>query len=380
MSFVRSQLGATPPGWRTLSFEEAFEDATGGNAKVQTSEYLTAGCLPVIDQGQSEIAGYVDGPELACKAKLPCVIFGDHTRALKWVNTPFVLGADGVKVLVPRDGVDPRFAFHYLQTVRLPEDLGYSRHFKYLKEIVVPAPPLPEQRRIAAILDKADAIRRKRQEAITLTDELLRSAFLEMFGDPGSNPRGWRTPTIDDFCVTGSGGTPSRTNLDRYYGGSIPWVKSGELRETVILSTEETITEEAIRESSVKWIPSGALLVAMYGATVGRIAQLGIRATSNQAVCHIVPDPTVAHTDFMFVGLQAQVPVWLGQAVGGAQPNISQGIIRATTIPLPPLREQMKFVEYAKKARLLLKHLKTAANEDAALSDSLTHRAFSGEL
>ena len=201
-----------------------------------------------------------------------------------------------------------------------------------------------------------------------------------MFGDPGSNPRGWRTPTIDDFCVTGSGGTPSRTNLDRYYGGSIPWVKSGELRETVILSTEETITEEAIRESSVKWIPSGALLVAMYGATVGRIAQLGIRATSNQAVCHIVPDPTVAHTDFMFVGLQAQVPVWLGQAVGGAQPNISQGIIRATTIPLPPLREQMKFVEYAKKARLLLKHLKTAANEDAALSDSLTHRAFSGEL
>lgn len=160
----------------------------------------------------------------------------------------------------------------------------------------------------------------------------------------------WQTKTIGEFCRTGSGGTPSRQQEAKYYGGGIPWVKSGELKESIITETEETITEIALKETSAKRIPAGSLLVAMYGATVGRIAILGIEATSNQAVCHIVPDKDVADQRYMFYALQRQVPKWLEQRVGGAQPNISQQIIRETKISLPPIAEQRRIAAILDRA------------------------------
>mgnify|MGYP003585886577 CR=1 FL=1 len=155
---------------------------------------------------------------------------------------------------------------------------------------------------------------------------------------------------ISSFCSTGSGGTPSRAKVDGYYGGSIPWVKSGELREGVILNTEEKITELAIKESSAKLVPKGALLIAMYGATIGRIAELGVEGTTNQAICHIVPDPNVADKRYLFYGLRSKVPELIKQGTGGTQPNINQQIIRDTQIPLPPLPEQKRIAAILDKA------------------------------
>jgi len=146
---------------------------------------------------------------------------------------------------------------------------------------------------------------------------------------------------ISEFCQTGSGITPSRQRGD-YYGGAIPWVKSGELRESKIFQTEECVTDNALAETSLKLIPAGALLVAMYGATVGRVGLLGIQATTNQAVCHIVPDPKRADARYLFHALQQKARELVRQGVGGAQPNISQGIIKDTRIYLPPLDEQKR--------------------------------------
>ena len=182
----------------------------------------------------------------------------------------------------------------------------------------------------------------------------------------------WDKLAIGDFCRTGSGGTPSRKSASRYFGGNIPWVKSGELREGVITQTEETITELAVIESSAKFIPKGALLVAMYGATIGRVAKLGIDATSNQAVCHILPDESLADMQYMFHALQAQFPHWLGKGVGGAQPNISQEIIKNTVIPLPPLAEQRRIAAILDKAS----RIQSAAAEQAARATAALYRSI----
>ena len=281
-------------------------------------------------------------------------------------------------------GNEPRWVARLLANMhleRFSRGSGVPTLNRNLVHVVkVNVPPLDEQRRIAAILDKADAIRRKRREAIALTEELLRSTFLEMFGDPVTNPKGFPRRSIGSFCKTGSGGTPSRKKLARYYGGSIPWVKSGELREEVVLSTGESITDAALAESSVKWIPAKALLVAMYGATVGRVAMLGIPATSNQAVCHIVPDASVALPEFMFEALQAQVPHWLEQRVGGAQPNISQSIVKETQMPVPSLDEQDRFARTAERIKRSKAACVVAADEADNLFHSLVQRAFRGEL
>ncbi len=142
--------------------------------------------------------------------------------------------------------------------------------------------------------------------------------------------------------------------MDRYYeSGTIPWVKSGELRETVINNTEEHVTEVALRETSVKLVPAGAILLAMYGATVGRLGVLGVPATTNQAVCHIIPNPEVAEVRYLFHAIRNQVSNLIARGVGGAQPNISQGIIKEIALPLAPLTEQRRIAGMLDRAEAL---------------------------
>ena len=195
-----------------VPFEKAVRDVTGGNQRLLTNEYKPVGAVPVIDQGQAEIAGFTDNLSAVCRRDGPVILFGDHTRTLKFVDFDFALGADGVKVLKPFPGFDARFLFHFLRSVRLPENLGYSRHFKYLKECSVPKPAPEVQSRIVTILDKADGLCRKRQEAIRLANDFLRAVFSDMFGDPGSNPKNFETGTIRDLVASANYGTSEKAS------------------------------------------------------------------------------------------------------------------------------------------------------------------------
>lgn len=129
---------------------------------------------------------------------------------------------------------------------------------------------------------------------------------------------------IEQVCDTGSGGTPSRTKQNLYFGGTIPWVKSGELRESIITQTEESLTEAGLNESAAKLLPKDTLLVALYGATVGRVGILGIEAATNQAVCHIIPDSSRLDRRFLFHALRSKVPYWRSQRVEGGQQHLKR--------------------------------------------------------
>lgn len=161
--------------------------------------------------------------------------------------------------------------------------------------------------------------------------------------------------------------------MERYYeGGTIPWIKSGELRESVINAAEEHVTNAALKESSIKLVPAGAILLAMYGATVGRLGILGIEATTNQAVCHIIPDPKIAVTRYVYHALSSQVPSLISMGVGGAQPNINQGIIKSLAIPLPTKPEQRRIAAILDQADAL----RAKRREALAQLDSLTQSIF----
>jgi type I restriction enzyme, S subunit len=177
---------------------------------------------------------------------------------------------------------------------------------------------------------------------------------------------------LEEFCETGSGSTPSRAKLAEYYGGGIPWVKSGELREGTVTSTEESVTKAGAQAARLKLVPKGSLLVAMYGATVGRTALLGVDATTNQAVCHVRPDPSRADTRYVWFALQAKLPELLARRVGGAQPNISQETIRTTKIWLPPLPEQRRIADILDKADAIRRKRK----ETVALTEELLRSTF----
>ena len=210
--------------WPTLPFDEAVKDASGGNIKTKQSDYADAGEFAIVDQGKALIAGYTDDETAICKAQLPVVIFGDHTRCLKFVDFPFGMGADGVKVLKPKAGLDANFLYHYLRQIKLP-DGGYDRHFKYLKRETVPLPPLEEQRRIAAILDQAETLRIQRRTALALLDSLTQSLFLDMFGDAETNKMGFQISTLGSAIKLKSGNfLPASQMADKgqfpVYGGN----------------------------------------------------------------------------------------------------------------------------------------------------------------
>lgn len=210
---------------QTVRFTDVVRDVSGGNAKLPQSQFQPSGSLAVVDQGQSFVAGYTDKMAYQFRSEsLPVIVFGDHTKAIKYIDFPFAMGADGVKVLKPLDMCDPKYLYHYLRQAKIP-DAGYSRHFKFLKELSIPLPPLHEQRRIAAILDKVDALRAKRREAIGKLDQLQQSVFLEMFGDPVTNPKGWQRSTFKNLIIvkSGSGLTAQQMNVAgpyKVYGGN----------------------------------------------------------------------------------------------------------------------------------------------------------------
>ncbi|WP_311518175.1 restriction endonuclease subunit S [uncultured Corynebacterium sp.] len=140
--------------WPMVSLLETADDVTRGHKKVPKSAYEEVGSTPIVDQSMDFICGYTD--EVPTLVSPPYIVFGDHTRELKYIDFPFVPGADGVKVLKPAEGIAPKFLYFYLKAHPVQE-LGYSRHFKLLKELAIPLPPLDEQRRIAAILDEVEA-------------------------------------------------------------------------------------------------------------------------------------------------------------------------------------------------------------------------------
>ncbi len=158
-------------------------------------------------------------------------------------------------------------------------------------------------------------------------------------------PESWEVFRLGDCVDSFAGGTPLRTRRDFYENGVIPWVKSGEVDQRLIISTEERITEKALKESSARKIPSDSVLVALYGATAGKVGMLGVDASSNQAVLAISSKTKNLSNQFIYHYLKQATSKLLTLTQGSGQPNLSKGIIDSLDIPVPPISEQRKIAD-----------------------------------
>lgn len=266
-----------------------------------------------------------------------------------------------------------------------------------LKQIQIPLPPLKEQERIVGILDESfakidESIKILEQNLLNL-DELMQSALQKAFNPLKDNakenyklPQSWEWKSLGEIANTSSGGTPSRNKKEYWENGNIKWLKSGELNDGYIDFIEENITEEAIKNSSAKIFQKGTLLIAMYGATAGKLGILNLDSTTNQAICAFLhKDKNIKFLEkFLFYFLFFLRDKIIKDSFGGAQPNINQTYIKNLQIPLPPIKEQEQIASHLDELSSHVKNLKQ--NYQAQIKDlqelknSLLDKAFKGNL
>ncbi|EPQ6765689.1 restriction endonuclease subunit S [Campylobacter coli] len=275
---------------------------------------------------------------------------------------------------------------------------GKTLNKQKLKQIEILLPKnIKEQERIVGILDENFAkidenIKILEQDLLNL-DELMQSALQKAFNPLKDNakenyklPQGWEWKSLGEIANTSSGGTPSRNKKEYWENGNIKWLKSGELNDGYIDFIEENITEEAIKNSSAKIFQKGTLLIAMYGATAGKLGILNLDSTTNQAICAFLhKDKNIKFLEkFLFYFLFFLRDKIIKDSFGGAQPNINQTYIKNLQIPLPPIKEQEQITSHLDELSSHVKNLKQ--NYQAQIKDlqelknSLLDKAFKGNL
>ena len=252
-----------------------------------------------------------------------------------------VLGT--MQALIPNPNVERDYLLYLVRSLRLGEGFSGSTiphiYFKDYGKIEVPLPSLEAQKRIVSQLGLIEAQIEQAEAQIKQLDHLVKSRFIEMFGDITEQY------LLGERLETTSGGTPSRKHPEYYEGGLIPWLTSGEVNKGKIDTPDHFITEAGLRNSSAKLVPANSVVVAMYGATAGQVGLVTYETTTNQAVCCIKPNACVAPV-FLRYALEFKKDWMIDQCAGGAQPNISQGIVKKVAIPDVTLARQQEFAAF----------------------------------
>jgi len=317
-------------------------------------------------QGNAEFSDLYPHPRLRCSKPLKKAKNGDAlisvrapVGAINRADQDYCIGRGLAAIRFIH--ADPDYGYHALAFVASNlRKVAQGTTFeavggKDLRGLEFPDSPPHEQRRIAEILDTLDEAIRKTERVIAklqqmkqglLHDLLTRGIdengelrdperHPEQFKDSplGRIPRGWEVKRVNQFSSTYAGGTPSR-EIATFYGGDIPWVKSGEVNRDEILFTEETITKAALIASSVKWVEPETPLVAMYGATAGVVSWLKIRATTNQAVLAFQVESAIS-ARWLYWALKQATPSLLATIQGSGQPNLSKSVIERVRLLVP---------------------------------------------
>jgi type I restriction enzyme, S subunit len=365
-----------------------------GKAKVATRDYHASGRFPIVDQGQTKIAGWTDDESAVIDSHLPLIVFGDHTRVLKYVDFPFARGADGTQLLKPKTRIDPLFFYYACRALDLP-GRGYNRHFSLLKESAFSYPSDEGvQVQIGCILREIEVAIDVESELTTLASKVKKAAMRDLFtrglrGEPqkdteaGTSPESWKVDLLGAHHRLESGGTPSRARPEFWEGGTIPWVKTTEIDYGLITKTEEQITPAGLEASAAKLLPAGTLLLAMYGqgVTRGKVAMLGIEATCNQACAAIRPTDEEIQPRFLFHFLTYRYDILRQLSHGGQQQNLNLNIVRSLPLAYPSTdAEQGKIVEILDTIdrKIALHSEKKAVLE--GLFKALLHTLMTGEV
>ena len=353
------------------SFDEVFEDVTKLGVKIKTDEYHPIGKYQIIDQGQEAVAGYSD-LEDGVFENVPAIVFGDHTRIVKYVDQPFFLGADGVKVLRSRfKDANYRYLYYALKSVKIP-NTGYNRHFKWLKEAKIYYPNSEEQSKIVSILDGISSVIEHRQQELQKLDELVKARFVELFGDCKS------MVSMNELCSIITDGTHQPP---RFQESGIPFIFVSNLVGNVVTyNAEKFISEDTYAELYKRTpIEIGDLLLS----TVGSYGHPAVvtedrKFLFQRHIAYLKPRHNMVNSFYLHSALlapdgQRQIEE---KVKGIAQKTLNLSEIKKIVVPLPTIEEQNQFEKFVNQIDKSKVAVQKALDEAQLLFDSLMQKYF----
>lgn len=364
------------------SFDEIFVDKTKYGVKVQTSEYGELGKHIIIDQGQTKIAGYTDREE-GIFDEVPVVIFGDHTRVIKYVDEPFFLGADGVKVLRSKDeNANYKYLYYALKNAKLP-NTGYNRHFKWLKEVQIYYPDRNKQAKIVKILDKVSCVIEKRKDELSVLDNLIKARFVEMFGDLMLNSYEWPVVKISDISTFLKSGLSRKLSDDDI---GLPVIRSGNIQNgQFVYSDVKYWYKDDPQGSNTKdyVLEEGDVLVNFINSAsqIGKTAIF--RDTGRECIytTNIFRMKLTDNCNEYYYNWFAMSDYYYRQLQNIIQPAVNQASFTTVNflklnVPLPPIELQNEFADFVHKVDKSKVAVQKALDETQMLFDSLMQKYF----
>lgn len=323
------------------SFDDIFLDCTSLGVKLKTEEYAVSGQYAIVDQGQHDIAGYTDRTE-GVYADVPAIIFGDHTRVIKYIDQPLFLGADGVKLLKAKEeSANYKYLYYALRSIRIP-NTGYNRHFKWLKESQIEYPDAETQQKVVDTLDKVIGIITIRKQQLSDFDTLIKARFVELFIG-----KGYPTKTVDEVSLT-KGEYGAQSASVEYDPTRPRYVRITDINDDGTLNNDVVASVNPGDDEQYRLV-YGDFMFARMGATVGKTYAFieGNQIFAGYLIRYRLNQQIINPRYLFWYTKQEEYWNWvkLNQS-GAAQPGINAKKYGSLRIPIPPIKEQNVFATF----------------------------------
>lgn len=377
-----SELYQLPAGWEWLEFSKVFNTIASKPYQVQKSEYLEDGLLPIIDQGKEFIIGYTNLMNKKFSNDSNCIVFGDHTRQIKYVDFDFVVGADGTKILKEKNDkrYDLKFLYFHLLSAKI-ESLGYSRHFKVIKQMHFAVPPVEEQKRIVqkldALFERIDKAIALLQKNIDAADNFMNSVLNDVFSNLEQD---YEPVELTKYVNFIGGSQPPKSEFsDKELDGYIRLIQIRDYKsDNNIVYVKKTSVRRFCSKDDV--------MIGRYGPPVFQILR-GLDGAYNVALMKAEPNEEFICKDFLLLFLKnpsiQNYIIGLSQRSAG-QSGVNKEALEKYLIALPPIGKQKEIVLYLNYVSVQIEQVKSAQQQKMQslldLKSSILDKAFHGQL
>ena len=354
-------------------FDEVFVDKTKYGTKLKTSDYKECGKYPIIDQGQETIAGYTDAEDGVFK-EVPVIIFGDHTRVIKYVDKPFFLGADGVKVLRSKYlDANYRYLFYALLDLKIP-NTGYNRHFKWLKEAKIQYPTLKQQEKVVGILDKIEKVIAARNKQLNALDELIQARFVELFGDPTINTKKYPLKLLPEIAEYWNGLTYKPDDVaDK---GTIV-LRSSNIQNMTL--DFEDIVRVNCKIGEKKYVHENDILMCSRNGSARLVGKVALIKNIEEPMSFGAFMLIIRSAYYPYLMTYFQMPAFRAQIVTGATTTINQitgRMLDNVKLPVPDMYVVNQFADFVNQVNKSKVEIQQALEKTQLLFDSLMQQYF----